>query len=272
MKSITKGVEKMSDSNIKHIVFHSALLNKSMGINVYLPPAYEEHKNPLPVLYFLHGRSGNENILFDLNIHLKADEMIAQQKINPLIIVCPRIENSRGINSSPLCKEIVSSTDTVINIGMYEDYFIKEVVPLIDKQFNTICTKSGRYIGGVSAGGYAALHFAFRHQELFCKVGGHMPSIELGLEQEDAPYFPNMSIWEKYDPVTIARTTNLSKELSVYLDAGDQDEGHFYEGCKILQNILEEKGVTSQNHLFQGHHDATYISSHLEKYLEFYNT
>ena len=264
----------MNESNVRNINFHSDILNKDMGINVYLPKGYEENNNPLPVLYFLHGRSGNENIIFDLNMKGIADEMIESGKIKPLIIVCPRIENSRGVNSSSISNEVLSPGDSgiIINVGMYEDYFIKEVVPLIDNMFNTIKTKNGRYIGGVSAGGYAALHNSFRHQEMFSKVGGHMPAIELTLEEEDTPYFKDISVWEKYDPITIAKNNEISKELKVYLDAGNQDEGHFYEGCKVLQDILEKKQITSQNHIYTGHHNGEYIISNLEKYLEFYNS
>lgn len=155
---------------------------------------------------------------------------------------------------------------------MYEDYFIKEVIPLIDKEFNTIKTKEGRYIGGISAGGYAALHNSFRHQEMFGKVGGHMPAIELTLEKEDTPYFEDMSVWEKYDPITVAKNNEISKDIKVYLDAGNEDEGHFYEGCKILQDILDKKQIVSQNHIYEGHHNGAYIISNLEKYLEFYNS
>ena len=264
----------MSESNIKNINFHSDILDKEMGINVYLPKEYKENGNPLPVLYFLHGRSGNESIMYDLNINVKADEMIENGKIKPLVIVCPRIENSRGVNSSSISKEVLSpgNSGIIINVGMYEDYFIKEVIPLIDKEFNTIKTKEGRYIGGISAGGYAALHNSFRHQDLFSKVGGHMPAIELTLEEEDTPYFKDMSVWEKYDPITIAKNNEISKDIKVYLDAGNEDEGHFYDGCKVLQDILDKKQIVSQNYIYEGHHNGAYIISNLEKYLEFYNS
>ena len=58
---------------------------------------------------------------------------------------------------------------------------MKEVIPLTDKTFNTIKDRKGRYIGGISAGGYIALHNTFRHQNMFSKVGGHMPALELKL-------------------------------------------------------------------------------------------
>ena len=59
-------------------------------------------------------------------------------------------------------------------------------------------------------------------------------------------------------------------DFKVYLDAGDKDEGGFYEGCLILNNILKEKGIESQNHVFEGHHNVEYIKSNIEKYMLFY--
>ncbi|MCB2361644.1 alpha/beta hydrolase [Clostridium estertheticum] len=261
----------MIKSKVEKVNFYSDVLDKEMSMSVYLPELYN-NSTPLPVLYFLHGRSGNENIMFEMDINTKADRMIKDGEIKPLIIVCPRIENSRGVNSSLICKEAPNPLDNnrIINLGMYEDYFIKEIVPLTDKTFNTIKDRNGRYIGGASAGGYAALHNTFRHQHMFSKVGGHMPALELKLEEEDKPYFKDMGVWEKYDPIYIARKNNISFDIDVYLDAGDKDEGRFYEGCSTLHKILKEKGINSQNHVFLGNHSAEYIQSNIEKYLKFY--
>ncbi|AKA69014.1 alpha/beta hydrolase [Clostridium scatologenes] len=261
----------MNKSKVEKVNFYSDILDKEMSMLVYLPEGYDIF-TPLPVLYFLHGRSGNENIMLELNINIKADEMIKSGEIKPMIIVCPRIENSRGLNSSLICKEVSDSADNsrIINLGMYEDYFIKEVVSNIDKTFNTIKNKEGRYVGGVSAGGYIALHNSLRHQHMFSKVGGHMPALELKLEDEDKPYFKDMEIWEKYDPINIARNNNISSHIDVYLDAGDKDEGKFYEGCSILHEILKGKGINSQNHVFPGNHSIKYIQENIEKYLKFY--
>ena len=176
----------MNKSKVEKVNFYSNVLGKEMPMLVYLPEGYNS-LTPLPVLYFLHGRSGNENIMFELDINSKADQMIKDGEIKPMIIVCPRIENSRGVNSSLICKEVPNPEDNnrIINLGMYEDYFIKEIIPLTDKTFNTIKDRKGRYIGGASAGGYVALHNIFRHQDIFSKVGGHMPALELELEEDD---------------------------------------------------------------------------------------
>lgn len=259
----------MTNSKIETIEIDSKILKKEMQIAVYLPQNYND-KESFPVLYFLHGRSGDENILSDIELNIKADQLIEKGEIKSLIIVCPRIENSRGINSSSTCKDVKDHLGRTINIGMYEDYLINEVIPTIDKSFKTEKNRDGRFIGGASAGGYAALHNAFRHQELFSKVGGHMPAIELKLEEEDKLYFQNPANWEKYDPIHITRNERIILYIKVFLDAGDKDEGGFYEGCSILHNILIEKGMNSQNHIFQGHHNVEYLKSNIEKYLRFY--
>ncbi|URZ18395.1 alpha/beta hydrolase [Clostridium felsineum] len=261
----------MQKSKVETINFNSEVLSKEMAIKVYLPKEYEDIET-LPVLYFLHGRSQNENIMEEMDIRIKADKLIEKGEIEPLIIVCPRIDNSHGVNSSFSYKELLEPGDSgrIMNLGRYEDYFIKEVVPFIDKTFNTIKDRRGRYIGGISAGGYAALHNAFRHQNMFSKVGGHMPALELRLEEEDKAYYSDENVWNKYNPIYIASNNDIFN-MKVYLDAGDKDEGEFYKGCSILYKILEEKKVNCENYIFIGNHSGGYIKSNMEKYLKFYN-
>ena len=79
---------------------NSKVLERNMNISVYIPKGYENIN--LPVLYFLHGRGGNENILKELEMDKLADKLIENHVINPLIIVCPYIANSRGPKSLDL--------------------------------------------------------------------------------------------------------------------------------------------------------------------------
>jgi enterochelin esterase-like enzyme len=259
----------MNKTKIEKLNFQSSALQKVMPLLVYLPPKYDKEE-ALPVLYFLHGRNVSENMMFDVMVDEKAEQLINEGRIPPMIIVCPGIGNSRGMNSASACSEVLNSENRIYHIGMYEDYLIKELIPFIDNTYNTISDRSGRFIGGASAGGFAALHNAFRHQDLFSKVGGHMPAIELSIEEEDRPHFSSTELWEKYDPVHIAKKMATSSDIKVYLDAGEEDEGGFYEGCAILHKVLETKGVNSQNHVFPGYHNVEYIKSNIEKYLIFY--
>ena len=153
-------IGKMKKSRIERIAIYSNCLDREMSILVYLPKDYDEN-DCFPTLYFHHGRSGDENILTDADLHITADRLIENQQINSLIIVCPNLENSRGLNSSTACKVIRDTMGRVINMGRYEDYFINEVIPVIDNKFKTIKNRNSRFIGGASAGGYTALHNVF---------------------------------------------------------------------------------------------------------------
>lgn len=44
--------------------------------------------------------------MFEMGINTKADQIIKNGDIKPMIIVCPRIKNGMRLNSSLLCKEV----------------------------------------------------------------------------------------------------------------------------------------------------------------------
>ncbi len=261
--------QKMVDRYTK-ITVSSNALQKDMRVNVYLPKEYNE-KNKYPVLYLIHGYTGTEDTWFPgLQVETKADELIEKNELEPLIIVAPQIDNSYGINSEVFSVEkgIPSSHFTT---GMYEDYLYKDLIPYIDANYSTITSKEGRYIGGLSMGGWVALHMAIAHIDMFSKVGGHSPAIFLDGYSGSAMSFvyPTEKIRNERDPIRVAETKDLTS-LKVYLDCGDNDSYEFYEGCEQLDKILKSKGVDSQYHLNTGAHDGAYWGANIENYLKFY--
>ena len=134
----------------------SRFLGKMMNLSVYCPNG------------FLHGRTGDERMLQQLGMDAAADALIKAGEIKPLRIVCPNMDNSRGINSSETYQEI-SGKYGVVHKGRYEDYLVEEIIPYVDHAFPTIKDRSARYIGGISSGGYTALSIDPRHPDLFSK-------------------------------------------------------------------------------------------------------
>lgn len=192
--------------------------------------------------------------------------MIDKKEIEPLIIVAPQIDNSYGINSNNSQLPI-----SAFNSGMYEDYLYKELVPYIDTTYSTISSREGRYIGGLSMGGWVALHMAFTHEDMFSKVGGHSPAIFLDGYSDGVMSFlyPTEELRNERDPLRVAQNKDLTS-LKVYLDCGDQDSYRFFEGCDKLNKILQSKGVDSKYYLNKGKHDGAYWGANIEKYLMFY--
>ena len=184
----------MIKSGIDTIEIQSRTLGKTMAVTIYMPTNFCEG---LPVLYFMHGRSGDESIIHALDIQTVADRMIADGRMKPMLIVCPRMEDALGL-------------------GAFEDYFFNEVMPIV------------RRIGGVSAGGFIALNYAFRHPYLFERVGGHMPAIEDVLDDDDLHYFGTSEQWKANNPLFLVQKCTLPSTMEIYLDAGSEDEGGFY--------------------------------------------
>ena len=233
------------NSKIDRIEIQSKALGQKMAITVYVPADFTDG---LPVLYFMHGRSGDENIIHALDIQTVADKMIGEGRMRPMLIVCPRMGDALGLNA-------------------YEGYFFNEVMPLIEQRYKT----ATRYIGGCSAGGSIAFNHAFRHPKMFARVGGHMPAIDDKLDDEDLHYFGTHDVWEANNPIYLARQSPLSSTIHFYLDVGDEDEGAFYHGCAQLAETLKSRGIQVENHLNKGHHTVQYIKDNLEKYLVFYS-
>ena len=245
----------------------SRFLGKMMNLSVYCPDGYE--KTALPVLFFLHGRTGDERMLQQLGMDAAADALIKAGEIKPLRIVCPNLDNSRGINSAEHYREL-RGKHGVVHKGRYEDYLLDELIPFVESTFPAIMDRSARYIGGISSGGYTALSIGLRHPERFSKVGGHMPAVDLSYAEEDECYFENEAMWLQYDPIAIAAHSAF-KNLHVFLDDGKDDEGQFYRACEKLFWILQRNGADVQYHLFEGHHNEEYVLSNLDSYLRFYN-
>ena len=255
-------------SKVQYINMHSDALDKLMAFSIYLPDGYDGERI-FPVLYFLHGRSGDESIIDELDIKSVADELIASGQISPMMIVCPRMDNSRGLNTA-----VTPHTAVVdgmrIDMGRYEDYFIKEVVPYIDCHFKTIPNGDHRFIGGASAGGFAAAHYGLQYPRLFSRVGGHMPAIEKELDASDMPYYGDESGFHKNNPLEFEGFEEQHRKQMWYLDAGDEDEGGFYNAVKSLSGRLKAHGIDVEHHIFPGHHNLKYIKENIRKYLIFY--
>ena len=261
---------KAKNNRYKKVIFSSKILDKDLGVNIYLPIGYSA-KNKYPVLYILHGYTGTEDSWFpELEMEQKADAMIQKNEINPFIIVAPMIENSFGINS-----QTDSDSNHILasyfETGNYEDYICNEIIPYIDSTYRTIASKEGRYIGGMSMGGWAAIHLAFSHLDMFSKVGGHSPAIFLDGSNDNVMEFiyPTEELRTERDPLIEAKNKDLSS-LKIYLDCGDTDSYGFYAGCEQLYNLLKPKGVDIQYHLNKGGHDGEYWGSNIENYLKFY--
>lgn len=158
------------------------------GVNVYLPPKYDRDKHgPLlsgygfPVVYLLHDFGGDYSTFVNIyKVQQIADRLIAEEEIQPMIIVMPDGWNSLG-------GSFYTNSDL---IGRYEDYIVNELMLIIDNTFHTVVNKveeeyvpDGRYraISGHGMGGYGAFKMALHYDTtLFQSVSAMSPFLSFG--------------------------------------------------------------------------------------------
>lgn len=182
--------------------------------NVIILPADYDGKTDLPVVYLLHGYSGNHRTWLEINPELP--EFATRYG---LIIVCPDGKASWYIDSpvSPQSK--------------YETYVTKELVEYIDSHYKTKKEKNGRAITGFSMGGYGAMWLAIHHQDLFGACGATSGGMDIRpfpdrweIKSVLGDYREHRDEWDNH--CIIEQLHLIKPGLSVIFDCGTEDFFH----------------------------------------------
>lgn len=148
-------------------VLHESLASASLGrdyrFTVYLPDGYEGSALRYPVLYLLHGANGDENDwLVKGKVQATLDRLIAEKRIQPLIVVMPGHKSMWWVDG---------------NAEPAETVLLKELLPTVESRFRTIAERQGRAFAGLSAGGYATIRLMLTRPELFVAGAALSPAI-----------------------------------------------------------------------------------------------
>lgn len=148
-------VPAQSGKVIESLTFQSKTVPYPVEYSIYLPPDYETSQRSYPVLYLLHGYSDDETAWVQFGeANRIADQGIANGDFPPCIIVMPDGKVSWYCNSYD-GKE------------RWEEMFIHEFMPAIEKQYRIRPKKEFRAIAGLSMGGFGALKISMRNPDLF---------------------------------------------------------------------------------------------------------
>lgn len=254
-----------SEPGIERIEFKSAILGKTMALYAYLPPGYTKDRE-WPVLYLLHGFGNDEIEWFEYHkLNEVADRLIAEGLIEPVVIITPRMENSWGLDSGKTAMAGPSPRRALFT-GQYESYFLKEVMYLAETRYGASKDPSRRSLGGISMGGFSALHIGFRHPEKFARIGGHSPALR-GSQIPEFFLYTKLTPRAETDPIVLAQKKDLSK-AKIFLDCGTEDS--LFAGVEELAKVLKERNADVTFYSAPGAHNGSYWHPNLERYLIFY--
>jgi enterochelin esterase-like enzyme len=210
-----------------------------MEYAVYLPPCYDqEDSRRYPVLYLIHGQNFNHDQWDRLGVDETANELVGTGELPPFLIVLPRDRVWTQPDEDP-----------------FGQVLAERLVPTIDAQYRTRRAREFRAVGGLSRGAGWAVHLGLSSWRLFGAIGGH----SLPVFWADTPHIRR---WLDEIPAR-----SLPR---IYLDIGDKDRPAILESALWFENLLTEKGIPHEWHLYTGYHEEAYWAAHVEEYLRWY--
>jgi enterochelin esterase-like enzyme len=205
--------------------------NPSQGFDIsfhyYLPPCYKDlNSSHFPVLYLLSVPTEQQlEPSADTPMSL-ADRLIRKRRMAPAILIVP---------------------EDTIGYG-YHAALVRDLIPYVDKKFNTLTDRQYRGVGGISHGAAIAARMAFQFSDLFGSLGIFSGGIDVS---EKATF----AAW-------IASSNNPPRVL---INVGDQDG--IMPLTRNLLDVFDSQDIPYKLKIEAGGHTWEFWSAHMESYL-----
>lgn len=237
-------------ATVDTLLVRSEKMNRSIPVLVTVPENIHPYMQ-VPVVYLLHGYSGDEKSWLTIQPRLKA-----WADRDQVMIVTPDGENS-WYWDSPISPN-----------SQFETFVSKELVAYIDSHYPTRANRLSRAITGLSMGGHGALWLAIRHKDVFGAVGSTSGGVDirpfpkswemskqLGLQSEHKERWDAHTVMTQLDSLE-------NEDLSIIFDCGNED--FFYDvNCKLHAELLR-RGIYHDFIVRPGKHNLVYWNNSIE--------
>lgn len=243
---------------VMNIEYYSEVLDMEWGVTVLYPDASrvtEPDCKDIPVLYLLHGMSGNQNSW------LKRTNVERLLRGTNLIVIMPNTSNGWY-------------TDTQYGF----DYFtaLAEELPQVMKRFfpNMTSKREKTFIAGLSMGGYGSFKLAlatdrFSHAASF---SGALSFQEFSPESQDLGslaywrgVFGEIKDWTASPHSLESIAAKSDKKTKLWAWCGEQD--YLYSANKLAVKNLKKLGFEVTYSHSAGTHEWYYWEKQLERFL-----
>ncbi len=243
-----------------HKGYHSKLMDKEVGYNIWLPPGYETSSRRYPVVYWLHGRNNTESS-DQYPLSYLADG-ISAGTVPPMIVVF-----ASGGSQTNYC-------DSYDGKYMGESTVIKELIPYIDRTYRTVASRDGRAVQGMSMGGFGAMRLGLKFPDLFSSLvafaGGYRWPEEIGAEGTPPSYKDMFNsdpeIFRASHPETWARKNadKIRGRLGIWIYVGTADPG--LKGNQRMHGVLNELKIPHGYLQIEGvAHNLKLLAAHVKE-------
>lgn len=247
-----------------------------MRFSVYRPP--QQASGPVPVLVYLAGLTCTEETFM---IKAGAQRYAAQHGI--MLVApdtSPRNTGIAGVTADWDFGEgagfyLDAATPTYARHFRMESYIVRELLPLLAANFDTVAGKVGLF--GHSMGGHGALVLALRHPDLFCSVSAFAPIAAPSQcpwgEKAFSRYLgDDRTAWLEHDASALMARRQTPFPAGILIDQGLSDQfldaqlkpALFEAACKTAAQPLTLRLHAGYDHSYY------FISSFMEDHVAFH--
>ncbi|WP_247236452.1 alpha/beta hydrolase family protein [Telluribacter sp. SYSU D00476] len=239
-------IQAVQAAKIDTVETYSASMNKTIKAVVMTPSNYTSSAKEFPVLYLLHGYSGNY-----ADWVKKAPAILDAADQYQMIIVCPDGNYNSWYWDSPADPK-----------SKYETYVANELVKWVDSKYKTVKDRSGRGITGLSMGGHGALYLAMRHQDVFGAAGSMSGGVDIrpfpknwDMAAKLGTYAEQSERWEQNTVINLLHLLTPNA-LALIIDCGTED--FFFRVNENLHQKMLERNLPHDYITRPGAHNWAY--------------
>ncbi len=221
---LVHSLQNVPHGKLHYQYYQSKTLDTTRRLLVYTPPGFSPNgKTKYPVLYLIHGGSDTEETWTKVGrANLIADNLIAQGKAVPMIIVMP-YGNVRPAPMPDFTKDVMN-----------------DIIPFIEANYPVLTDSRHRAVAGFSVGGGQTLNIGLANSAKFASVASYAPyTATEEFRKNFVDGFPDPAL--------------LKKNLKHFtISVGTED--FLYESVKQNIALFEEKGLPLKTHIVPGGH------------------
>ncbi|GAB3280133.1 alpha/beta hydrolase-fold protein [Larkinella harenae] len=217
-------LQNVPHGKISYRTYQSSTLGRPRNVLIYTPPGFNPNdKTKYPVLYLIHGGSDTEETWTKVGrANLIADNLIAQGKAKPMLIVMPY----GNVRPSPMAD--------------FTQDMVKDIVPFVEANYPVLNDSKNRAVAGFSVGGGQTLNIGLTNPDKFAYVCSYAPYTATDeFKKNFADWSPNAD--------------QMNKQLKLFtISVGTED--FLYEPVKQNIAMFKEKGLKPDAQIVPGGH------------------
>jgi enterochelin esterase-like enzyme len=217
-------LQNVPHGKISYRLYKSATLGTTRQLLVYTPPGFTANsKKKYPVLYLIHGGSDTEETWTKVGrANFIADNLIAQKKAVPMVIVMP-YGNVRPKPMPDFTKDVIS-----------------DIIPFIESNYPVFTDSKSRAVAGFSVGGGQTLNIGLTNTDKFAYICSYAPFTATEEFQK------NFTNWTP-------DAEKINNQLKLFTISVGTDD-FLYESVKKNIALFEEKKIKIKPYIVSGGH------------------